>query len=422
MQPEHLSDKSEFSVQLSALVYGGNALGRLPDGRAVFVPFGLPGEQVRIRLVSEKRGHAQAELLEVLQPSPLRVAPSCKHFGVCGGCQYQHMTYAQQLVIKAAILGEQLERIGGISSPPVEACVPCANPTRYRNHVQFHLTPEGRLGYYRWDEQSVFPIEECLLPEASLDAVWRLLDFEGLADIDRVGLRVGMEGDLQLIFESQDFEAPQISVEELDLSVVHLSPAGRLVLAGSEAIFAEVLGKIFRLTAGSFFQVNTRMAEIMVDYLLADVELTPEMTVLDLYCGVGLFSAFLAERVGRLIGIEASPTACDDFVYNLDAYDHVELYEATVESVLPEINIRPDLVILDPPRAGVNRHALEHLVKMAPPVLVYVSCDPATLGRDSKRLRDGGYRLKKITPFDLFPQTYHIESISIWKKEYSLTL
>ncbi len=135
---------------------------------------------------------------------------------------------------------------------------------------------------------------------------------------------------------------------------------------------------------------------------------------MDVYCGVGLFSAFIAPRVGRLIGIEASPSAAEDFTANLDEFDHVELYEAPAELVLPELEVQPAAVLVDPPREGIDRRAMDGLLKLRPPVLVYVSCDPSTLARDAKRLHAAGYRLEQVTPFDLFPQTYHIESISCW--------
>jgi 23S rRNA (uracil1939-C5)-methyltransferase len=156
------------------------------------------------------------------------------------------------------------------------------------------------------------------------------------------------------------------------------------------------------------------MVEHVLDYLDTKFSLPPEATIIDAYCGVGLFSAFLAERAGRLVGIEASPSAAEDFVVNLDEFDHVELYESTVEMALPHLRVKPDMILVDPPRTGIEKGALDHFLTLAAPLLVYVSCDPATLARDARRLVTGGYRLEQITPFDLFPQTYHIESISFW--------
>lgn len=405
-----------YEVDLTTYLYGGEVLGRLPDGRAVFVPFSLPGERVRIRLIEEKRNYARAELLEVLAPAPERIEPLCLHFGVCGGCHYQHIDYDHQLAAKAEIVRDQMERIGRMENPPVGTTVPCPEPYYYRNHVQFHQTPDGNLGYIKFYEDEVLAIQECHLPEPTLNEVWPQLDFEPLPDLDRIGLRLGREDDVQLTLESESLEAPELSVEEVDLSVVHLSPAGPLVLAGSPAITMEVKGRPFRVSAGSFFQVNTFMAEQMVDYLLENLELNPEMSVLELYCGAGLFAAFLAPRVGRLIGVESSPYAAEDFAFNLDEFDNVELYEAPAELALPHLYLQPDLIVLDPPRAGVDKEALDAIAASGAQQIVYISCDPATLARDARRLERGGYRLEKVTPFDLFPQTYHIETISLWRK------
>lgn len=408
----------ELTLQLSGLAYGGEALGRLPDGRMAFVPFALPGETVRLRVLEEKRGHLRGELLEVLEASPERVAPFCAHFGACGGCHCQHLPYPAQLRAKQAILAEQLVRLGKFVDPPVQPIVASPAETHYRNHVEFHLDPGGRLGYHRPRSGQVLPIRECHLPEPPLNALWPQLDFEALPALARVGLRLGIDEDIQLILESQALQAPEVSVEDLPLSVVHLSPAGSLVLAGSAALEMAVLERRFRVSAASFFQVNTCLAEKLVRALLDGLEqfgaLTPGAALVEAYCGAGLFSAFLAPRVGRLVGIEASPSACEDFAFNLDEFDHVELYEAPVEAVLPVLDFRPHAVVLDPPRSGLEPRALEGLLRLQPPLIAYISCDPATLARDGRRLAEAGYRLEQATPFDQFPQTYAIESLSFW--------
>lgn len=410
----------EQIITLEALVYGGEALGRLPDGRAIFVPFALPGEKVRVRLVEEKRGYARGELIEVLEPSPQRIQPQCPHFGLCGGCHYQHFPYEAQIQAKAAIVGEQLVRLGGMVNAVVNPAVPSLEPFNYRNHIQFHLTREGRLGYHHARGGQAFAIQECHLPEPALNALWPQLDFEFIPDLGRIGLRLGSDGEIQLILESRDLQAPELTVEELPVSVVHLSQAGALVLAGSESVTMEVLGRPFRVSAGSFFQVNTGMAEKMVEHLLQNIptyqSLSNQTTLLDVYCGVGLFSAFLAGQVGRLVGIETSPSAAEDFVVNLDEFDHIELFEASAELVLPALEIQPEVIVVDPPRAGIERRAMDGLLAFSAPLVVYISCDLATLSRDARRLIQGGYRLAQVTPFDLFPQTYHIETISFWQR------
>lgn len=409
-----MNPADEVTLLLERFAYGGEALGRLPDGRVVFVPFALPGERVRARLVAARRGHLRAELLEVLDPAAGRERPRCRHFGVCGGCHYQHLSYAAQSEAKTAVLGDLLRRIGKIEAPPLRPIVAAPQAWNYRNHVQFHLTPSGQLGFMEARSAAVLPIEECHLPEGPLNDLWPALQFEAGLGLARVSLRLGADGEAMLVLESPEVPALEL---EADLSVVHLRGEQALVLAGDPALTMRVNGRSFRVSAASFFQVNTAMAAEMVRHLLERLPLTPQTTLLEVYCGVGLFSAFLAERVGRWIGIEAAPSACEDFTVNLDEFENVDLYEGPAEVVLPALDVRPQVVLVDPPRAGLERRALQALLALAPDVLAYVSCDPSTLGRDARRLLDGGYRLVEVTPFDLFPQTYHIESISLFEKQ-----
>ena len=409
-----------YDVDVTTLVYGGEALARLPDGRAVFIPFTLPGEKVRIRLTEDKRNFARAELIEVLQPSPDRVEPLCIHFGLCGGCHYQHIPYPLQLQWKQEIVRDQLQRIGKIADPPVQETVLSPENYYYRNYIQFHLTPEGQLGYHKWGSDQVFAAKECHLPKEQINYIWPQLDFEALPEISRVGLRLGEGEDIQVTLESEELETPEMTLEEMDISVVHLSPAGALVMAGSSYLIMQVFGRAFKVSAASFFQVNTPMAGALVTHLLEGLTkrqaLGPQKLLMDLYCGVGLFSAFLAPHVGRLVGVEASPSAADDFVVNLDEFENVELYEAEVEEVLPQLDLHPDTIVLDPPRAGLAPQVIDALRAMAPTWIAYVSCDPATMARDGKRLTASGYSLDQVIPFDLFPQTYHIETLSFWRQ------
>jgi 23S rRNA (uracil1939-C5)-methyltransferase len=406
-----------FIVNLTTHTYGGETLGRLPDGRAVFVPFALPGEEVRIRLIESKRGYARAELVEVLTASSKRIRPVCKHFTTCGGCHYQHIPYETQLKIKMNILREQLLRLGKVVDAPVNPTVSSPHQYHYRNNIQFQLTEQGSLGFYAAQSEDIFPIQECHLPEGTLNLLWPKLSFEKESGLKRVSLRLGSQEDIMLTLESDHPEPPDFLVEDLPIAAVFLSPQEMHVLAGDSYIFVDVLERSFRVSASAFFQVNTPMAATMVEHVLANLNLKAADSVIDAYAGVGLFSAFLAPRVNRLIAIEDSLLACADFVYNLDEFDNVELYQGRVEQVLPALEVLPQVILVDPPRSGLDRRAMDGILAMQPEVLVYVSCDPATLARDSRRLTGGGYRLEDITPFDLFPQTYHIESISFWHRQ-----
>lgn len=406
-----------IDIRIDSLVYGGDAIGRLADGRAVFVPFAIPGELARGRLVEKKPRYARAELMEILEASPQRVSPRCGHFSACGGCHYQHMDYPAQLDAKSAIVQEQLRRIGGLKDIlPVETAAAPESCWRYRNHIQFHLTSEGKLGFQKAHSNQTFAIRECHLPEASINQLWPEIDIEPIPGLKRIGIRSGTDEDLMLILESSDPQPLDFSIEDLAVSVVHKGPGGNLVLAGSNHILMEVSGRRFRVSAGSFFQVDTLQANLMVEQIISTLPLNEAMTVLDVYCGVGLFSAFLAPKVKSLVGIEISPEACADFTTNLDEFDRVSLYEASAEDVLSSISFNPDVVLVDPPREGLGAKTIDGIFAQAASHLVYISCDPATLARDARRLVSGGYKLVKIALFDMFPQTYHIESVSYWEK------
>jgi len=409
----------EATLKLEKFTYGGDVMGRLDDGRALFVPFGLPGERVRVRLIEEKKHFARGQLLEVLEESSQRINPRCVHFGECGGCHYQHLSYQEQLSVKTEILIDQLGRIGKIENPPVRQMVASPNPWNYRNHVQFHLTADGKPGYiFSFPEGEGFGVKaitECHLPEKTIDELWPQLEFEPEAPFMRVSVRAGVNDDLMLILESEIPDPPEMELEA-GISVVHLTDGDALVMAGNDHVLMQILGRVFRVSAASFFQVNTLMAEKMVEYLLERLVITQSTNILDVYCGAGIFSAFLAEKCGHLTGIEISASACDDYLVNLDEFDNAALYEDDAGAVIPQLESKQDIVLVDPPRAGLDKRVLDGIVHLNPGVVAYVSCDTATLARDTARLIKGGYKLVEVTPYDLFPQTYHIESISIFEK------
>jgi len=402
-------------VVIQSLVYGGSGIARLPDGQAVFVPFTLPGERVRISICEERKGYVLAEALEILQPSPQRIPPRCRHFTACGGCHYQHTLYEQQVIYKEEILMEQLRRLGGIQPAVISPALPSAEPWQYRNSLQFHLSPRGRLGFERSHTSQTLEISECHLPLPAISQVWPQIDMEYLPEMERVELRQGDDEEVLLVLYSRNSTPPEFEIE-LPISAVQVSPAGQIILAGEDHLFITVLEKPMRVNAVSFFQVNTCLAGKMVSLLLEKTALNRQSVVLDVYCGVGLFSRFIAPLVGRCLAIENSPAACRDFAFNLDEFDNVALYEGRAEAVLPLLEEKPDLVILDPPRSGVGRRALEAILKMAPRQLVYFSCNPATLARDGRILISSGYQLNETIFLDMFPQTYHIESMNIFIK------
>ena len=410
---EHIQ---EYEITPTTFVYGGEALARLPDGRAVFIPYAFPNEDLRIRLVEEKERYARGEIVEIIKASPLRITPRCAHFGECGGCHYQHITYEEQLKIKKNIFVDQLIRMGKMTDPPVKKIVPSPQEWNYRNQIQLHMSREGELGFLRHRSNQVVPIQECHLPTESLNQIWPSLNLEFIPGLDRINLRAGEEGqDTLVVLESSDPEPIEFSVD-MSLSAVHRGPGGKIVLAGDDFTVIPIHGYPFVVSAGSFFQVNNQVAELIVDFLLERLPLKEDSLLLDVYCGVGLFSAFLAPRVGKVIGIESDPNAGEDFLYNLAGYENVDFYDIPAEKVLPFLDLKPDIILLDPPRAGISKTVLDSVVSLDPDLITYISCDPATLARDADRFKKQGYLLQESTLFDMFPQTFHIESVNIFQR------
>jgi 23S rRNA (uracil1939-C5)-methyltransferase len=405
-------DQVTFDLVITDIANGGDGIGRLPDGRAVFVPFTIPGETVRAAIVEEKKGYVRGELKELINPAEKRIQPRCKHFGTCGGCHFQHLDYQDQLGIKTKIIEDVLLRVGGLSGINILPIIPSPKEWDYRNNVQFHLHSSGRLGYQRHLSNEVISIDECFLPSPVLWNLHSQLDLDYQTGIKRVSFREGIEEEVLILLEGENSDLPEMEIN-LPSSVVHVSDEGEIVLAGNDFLVMQVKDKFFKVSAESFFQVNTPMAEKLVDHVLSLLPKDKVNCLVDLYCGVGLFSAFTAKMTNRLIGIEYGHSACMDYAENLDDFDHIELYEGSTDIILPNLDIYPDVVIVDPPRAGIGRTTIDALIKLKPNRIIYVSCDPATLARDASRLVKGGYRYNQLTPFDLFPQTFHIETISV---------
>ncbi len=407
-----------FALQLTSIAHGGAALGR-HEGRVIFVPYALPGETARVEITEDKGRYAFARLVEVLEPSPDRVAPPCSYFGLtgCGGCQWQHAAYEAQLRFKAKIVADQLMRIGSIAEPRVHPTLPDGSGWAYRNHAQFHPAPGGGLGFQGVSvgrPRGVVTGDECPILHPLLSELYGALDFD-LPGLLRLSLRAGTEtGDSMLIFEMEDDLPPSLESDMPVSCVLLLSDGRHANLIGNNHITEVVAGRAYRISAPSFFQVNTPQSAQLVRLVTEYLDLRGGETVLDGYCGVGLFTAHLAERAGLVIGVELAPTAVADLLDNTAEFDNVEVIEGSVEAVLPDLDVPLDAAVVDPPRAGMDRFALDALVARQPARVVYVSCDPATLARDAKRLVRAGYRLVEVQPVDMFPQTYHVESVALF--------
>jgi 23S rRNA (uracil1939-C5)-methyltransferase len=374
---------ADIVLRLEAMTYGGEALGR-HAGKAIFVTGGLPGELVRVIIVDDRARFARGRVVQVIEPSPDRIAPRCRHFGfdstACGGCQWQHIDYAAQLRYKTAMVREQLQRLGRVPDPPVREIIPSPAIWQYRNHAQFHFTADGHPGFQAARSHRVVAIQACPAIEPPL-AEWLASIQPAARQTDRLSVRVGNTPDR---FSS----ATTFHIKDATLGV----------------------------SAGGFFQVNTSLIETLIDHVLAKCDPQPADTILDAYCGVGLFSRFLAPRADRVIGVEASASAVRDFRANLAGFDRVEIHHGLVEDVLSQLIMPLHAAVLDPPRSGCGPRVIEAVVARQIDRVVIVSCDPATLARDVRQLIDGGYDLLEAQPIDLFPHTYHIETVVLLRR------
>ena len=418
-----------YTVNFEKMVYGGDCMGRLPDGRAVFVPSILPSETGEIELTESKERYARGKLIKLIQSSPDRIQPPCPHFSECGGCHYQHIGYAQQVALKKELLRDQLERIGKFTQLPEIEISPSPLPFAYRNQAQFHpaLTADPEqlaLGFKKAGSDETLPIDHCLLISEEMNHLLAQIELEPDGGIQRVVLREDSTGELMMILEGEDEVPPDLTFE-LPISAAYASPDGEVFnLSGNNALLYEIDGQEFYVSPQSFFQVNLPVAAMMVRHLLEQLEDKKDLRVLELYSGVGLFTRFIAPFASELIAIESSPSACFNFADNLNEFDNISLYEGPVEAILPNLidEIEPiDLVLLDPPRAGLHAKARQALIKLNPSQIIYISCDPGTLARDLKHLAEAGYFLTTLHAFDMFPQTMHVETMTVLRRTQRVT-
>ncbi len=423
-----------FTVQLTAMAHGGAALGRAAD-KTIFVPYALPGDTVEARIVEDHGRWANAELVRILTPSPDRVAPPCPHFGSddpdvrgapdpdptlakgCGGCQWQHIAYPAQLRLKQAVVKDQFARVGKLPDVEVRRTIGMDEPWFYRNHVQMRLADDGRLGFRALREHTVIPIETCFIMAPDVRDLWESLELD-FPELRQAILRADMGADDRLVLLTTDFdELPELEVD-FPVSINLELREGQVVnLVGAPWLIAHVAGRDFRVSAEAFFQVNTAMAETLVRLVREGLRPRADYALLDLYAGVGLFGLALADEAGAVVAVEESPAAVADWRVNAADLDNVTLHEGRVEDVLPRLGAAFDLAVLDPPRAGVERRALDALVARQPRRIAYVSCDPATLARDARVLVERGYRIQYVQPVDMFPQTWHIECVALFTRE-----
>jgi 23S rRNA (uracil1939-C5)-methyltransferase len=428
-------------LTIEKLIYGGDGLARLPAGsadskdrsrgKAVFIPFVLAGEKIEAALTEEKPGFARAHAEAIVEPSPRRIQPPCPHFARCGGCHYQHAAYEHQLEIKKEILRENLRRIAKLELQCEIQAHP-SPPWNYRNRsrLQVRTHPNFAAGYFKFSSHELLPVEECPISSPLINrgiaALWQagragkvvegvreveffanaddtklLLDLLCAPEARRAAVRAWAEelcATMPEIAGVAAFREPQKGVQEA------------LVAVGASELTYQTKAAAYRVSAGAFFQTNRFLTDELVNVVTAG---RSGELALDLYAGVGLFSTALACNIRHVISVESSQTAASDLQYNLPV--NGKAVRATTEQYLakapnPGLAV-PDLVVMDPPRGGLGDSVARALANASAPRLTYVSCDPATLARDLVPLQAAGYHVDEVHLVDLFPQTYHVETV-----------
>jgi 23S rRNA (uracil1939-C5)-methyltransferase len=378
----------DLALRIEKLVYGGDGLAR-SEGQVVLIPYVLPAELIAADVRRQKNDLLRGELRQVLEPSPFRIDPPCTYFGRCGGCHYQHTSYENQLEQKRQILIEVLHRVGRISCP--EVAVKAGEPWQYRNRTQLHIS-KGEAGYFAAGSHTIVPINHCPISSPRLNQAIEMLAHQ--------------------LPRYRWFDATvELFTNETDLQINVLDRIPNSVWPLFEGLGTRepIEYGLFRVSRNAFFQVNRFLVERLVE---TATEGLSGGTALDLYAGVGLFSKWLARGFERVIAVESGGKAFHDLKFNMDrAGLRVETVRETTENFLSGLEGRADLVLADPPRSGLGKVVVGNLLRIQPLRIVVVSCDPATLARDLRSLLDGGYGVEKITLIDLFPQTFHMESV-----------
>jgi 23S rRNA (uracil1939-C5)-methyltransferase len=447
----HIKRKDIVELEISDLAYGGKSVAKL-DGFVVLLRGGIPGDIVKVEIVKKKSNFAEAKILEIIKESDLRTKPVCSHFGLCGGCSWQDLKYEEQLKFKTKQVKESLKHIGGFSDFPIQEALGSEEIFYYRNKMEYAFAPDPNqqliLGLHpkeRFDQ--VFDLKECFLQSVKanliVDFVRNFAKEKKLIPYDLrqrsgflrfLAIREGKNSDMTMVnlvtnkgeFPFKDeFSSKLLSnlpfvksiVRNIHSKLANIAVGEEEELLGGERTITEKLGKFkFEISGNSFFQTNTKQAEKLYEVVLNMADLQGDESVLDLYCGTGTISIFLSQNAKRVIGVESMEESVKNAQRNagLNGVTNCEFVCGEVKKVLAKLfgdKEIPDLVVVDPPRAGLHKHVVKSLLNIKPPQIIYVSCNPSTLARDLKILCEECYKLEKVQPIDMFPHTYHIETV-----------
>ncbi|WP_030566811.1 class I SAM-dependent RNA methyltransferase [Streptomyces aureocirculatus] len=432
-EPKNSLVGQEYEVEVGPVAHGGHCVARTAEGQVLFVRHTLPGERVVARVTEgdETSRFLRADAVTVLDASKDRVQAPCPYAGPgrCGGCDWQHAKPGAQRRLKGEVIAEQLQRLAGLTPEeagwdgtvmPAEGDkLPAGEVPSWRTRVQYAVDPEtGRAGLRRHRSHEVQPIDHCMIAAEGVSELGiEQRDWSGMESVDAIAA-TGSQ-DRQVILAPRP--GARLPLVELDKPVsvlrVEEKDGGVHRVHGRPFVRERADGRTYRVGNGGFWQVHPKAADTLVTAVMQGLLPRKGETALDLYCGVGLFAGAIADRVGEegaVLGIESGKRAVEDARHNLAAFDRVRVEQGKVESVLPRTGItEADIIVLDPPRAGAGKQTVRHLSGLGARRIAYVACDPAALARDLGYFREGGYRVRMLRAFDLFPMTHHVECVAI---------
>ena len=442
--------KERITIVLEDITHSGEGVGRV-DNMIVFVDGGVPGDTVEIEITAIKKTYMTGKILKLIIPSEKRQEPPCPYFGRCGGCQLLQVQYDAQLAIKHKIVTDALERIGGIKDVPVNAVIGMETPYRYRNKAQFKISGKG-VGFFAKRSHQIVPIEDCLTqPESCVqvietfnallkDGCFELYDEQQHTGFLRgIVQRTNEQGENMIVIvgngkklKHKDKILQAITERIPNVRSVYLNvntTRGNAVLGrenhlllGTPQIEERIGDLNFLISPNSFFQVNTSQTKVLYDLVKRMATLTGAETLFDLYCGTGTIGLYLAREAARVYGIEIVENAVLDAQENAERnqIENIRFIQGKSETEAPKLadeGIHPDVIVLDPPRKGCDPALLEMIENLSVPKVVYVSCNPSTLARDLKILREYGYQVQEVQPVDLFPGTGHVETVAVLSRK-----
>ncbi|CAM5644739.1 class I SAM-dependent RNA methyltransferase [Streptomyces fumanus] len=422
----------EYEVEIGPVAHGGHCIARTSEGQVLFVRHALPGERVVARVTEGEEGarFLRADAVEILSASKDRVEAPCPFAGPgrCGGCDWQHAKPGAQRRLKGEVIAEQLRRLAGLTPEeagwdgtvmPAEGDkVPAGEVPAWRTRVQYAVDADGNAGLRKHRSHEVQPIDRCLIAAPGVSELGiEKRDWAGMASVEAIAASGSQ--DRQVILTPEP--GARLPLVELDrpVSVLRVGEkdGGVHRVHGRPFVRERADGRTYRVGNGGFWQVHHKAADTLVTAVMQGLLPRKGDMALDLYCGVGLFAGALADRVGEtgaVLGIESGKRAVEDARHNLADFDRVRVEQGKVEAVLPRTGITEvDLIVLDPPRAGAGRKTVAHLTSLNARRIAYVACDPAALARDLGYFQEGGYRVRTLRAFDLFPMTHHVECVAI---------